>query len=349
LSSIIRSKASLLKSFDEDEVMLSADKEHFNEVLDKFPQQIREAALLTTPSLHQKFSTLFFCGVGGSGMPGEIVKRIISDWPVILVKNYELPSYVGRDSLVFVVSYSGNTEETLETYNQLKQRDATVIAVASGGMLAQQAKEDGCPCIVVPTPSAGPSGFQPRMAIGYQTIPVLNTLARAGLAETIQWKKIADFLDSKKREIKEHAQKLAARIGKKIPIIYSSEHFYAAALKWKIDFNENSKIHSFSHHFPEFNHNEINGYVHGTKNVIVFILRDKDDHPRNLKRIDVISKLLIGKGIDLQVIDSVGSTFVERVFWTIWLGDWVSYYTALSNNVDPTPVAVIEELKKMLK
>jgi len=330
-------------------MVLSADKEHLSEVLDKFPQQIREAALLSTPALHQKFSGLFFCGVGGSGMPGEIVKRIISDWPVVLVKNYELPSTIGKDSLVFVVSYSGNTEETLETYNRLKHRDATVIAVTSGGMLAQYVKDDDCPCIIVPTPKAGSSGFQPRMAIGYQTIPILTTLARAGLAETIQWKKIADFLELKKWEIKEQAQKLASRIGKKIPIIYSSEHFYAAAIKWKIDFNENSKIHAFSNFFPEFNHNEINGYVHGSKDIIVFILKDSDDHPRNLKRIDVVFQLLKTKGIDVYVIESRGSTFVERMFWTIWLGDWISYYTALNNNVDPTPVSVIEELKKALR
>jgi len=323
------------------------DKENFSGVLEYFPEQIRDAAPLGRNITCADFKNIIMCGIGGSGLPGELVKSIVKDVPITLVKDYTLPSFANSSSLVFVVSFSGNTEETLLLYEQAKKRKLQVVAVASGGKLLEKAEHDGTAYIKVPVPkTTGPSGFQPRMAFGLQTIPILNVLGNCGVAEHADWEQVAAFIGDKKKEIKEKASELAKKIGKKIPLIYASSAFYAAALKWKINFNENSKMHAFSNFFPEFNHHEINAFARRNGEYIVFILRDKEDHPRIKKRMDVFEQLV--RDIELVSIESEGGDFVSRLFWMIYLGDWVSYYAAINGGVDPTPIEIVESFKKRL-
>ena len=323
------------------------DSENFAHVLDNFPEQIREAASLGQDiKITVKGSTIIICGMGGSGLPGEIIKRVAKT-PVILVKDYTLPKFVSQKDIVIAVSYSGNTEETLELYDQAKKKGVQLIAVASGGQLAERAKKDNRPLIVVPVPDVtGPSGFQPRMAGGYQTIPLMNLLQDAGI-EKQNWNKCATFLEEEKKSIKALAKKMAEELDNRTPLIYSSEAFFAAAFKWKINVNENAKMHAFCNFFPEWNHNEINAHAK-ENNYHVFILRDEDDHPRIKQRMSIVSTILKKKQIRTTVIDSRGTTYIERLFWTIYVGDWLSYFVALAHGVDPTPVNVIEDLKKAL-
>ena len=316
------------------------DSENFAGVLDSFPQQFREVATLGNDVAVPIKDGLVICGVGGSGLPGEIAKRMVHNIPVLLVKDYLLPSYVRHP--VFVISFSGNTEETLELYEQAK-RVADVVVITSGGELGRRALKDGKKLIRVPVPPAGPSGFQPRMAVGYQTVPLLNVLVRSGVLSPINWTGCADFLEKQKPAIKTQARDIAQHIGAKIPLIYSSEQFYAAAFKWKVNLNENAKAHAFCHAFPEWNHHEINAHERDDR-FVVFMIRDKDDPPRVGKRITILHQHLRSA----YVIDSVGSTWLERVFWTMYLGDWVSYFAALDRGIDPTPITMVEKLKKQL-
>lgn len=320
------------------------DKENLAGVLEKFPKQIVEASALGKDLVFSGFRNVVICGMGGSGLPGEFVRSIVdSKIPIFVVKDYVLPAYVDNYSLVFAVSYSGNTEETLTAYEEARQRGARIVVITSGGELAKKAKENGFPVIVVP------GGIPPRMAIGYQMIPLLNVLERCGFLRAIDWKRVADFLTKELKDIKKQAHELAKKVDTKIPLIYASPVLYAVAYKWKKNFNENVKMHAFSNFFPEFNHNEINGYVKLNGKYIVFILRDRDDHPRNKHRMDVVAQLIKEKGVDVIHIDSKGPDRMSRMLRTVWLGDWVAYYTALALGVDPTPVKIIEDLKKALK
>ena len=321
------------------------DSENFAAVLESFPHQFREVAHLGK-NVHASFNEhVAICGMGGSGLPGEIAKRLVKKLPVLLVKDYVLPSYV--TGTVFIISYSGNTEETLELYEQAKKRSLKIIVITSGGELEKRAVKDNQTLINVPVPHAGPSGFQPRMAVAYQTVPLLNVLATAGIVDASDWNACAAFLEEQKETIKTNAREIAKSIGTSIPIIYSSEQFYAAAFKWKVNLNENAKMHAFCHAFPEWNHHEINAQHDNRFTVIM--LRDKDDPIRVGQRMMLIQAILLNKGVSASIIDSVGSSRIERVFWSMYLGDWVSYYTAIDRGVDPTPITMVEELKKQLK
>ena len=312
--------------------------EAFLRVLEEFPEQVREAARLWRGIRLKPFETIVICGMGGSGLPGEIVRSVVKDVPVILVKDYTLPWFVDEKTLVFAVSYSGNTEETIELYNQAKKKHAQIVVVASGGELAALAMKDELPLVLVP------SGLQPRMAFAYQTIPLLNIL-KVGC----DWNRCAGFLEQERDEVKKLAHELAQLIGKRIPLIYSSAHFFPAAYKWKINFNENAKMHAFCNSFPEWNHNEINGYDSLNGHYLAFFLVDSDDHSRIAKRMTIVRKITEAKGVPVVSVNSKGTDFITRLFWTIWLGDLVSYYFAVSHGVDPLNVPVIEDLKKELK
>ncbi len=319
------------------------DNENFAGVLDYFPEQIRDASKLGKDIKCTPFKDILMCGMGGSGLPGEIVKSVVKDIPITLVKSYTLPAFANA-SLVFAVSFSGNTEETLLLYEQAKKRKLQVIVIASGGKLLEKAERDGTLHVKVPVPKAGKSGFQPRMAFALQTIPILNVLESQGVIKHIGWQRVARFIDDNKERIKQKAKELAQKIGNKIPLIYASEAFYVAALKWKVNCNENSKLHAFCNFFPEFNHHEINAFARPNGEYIVFILRDKDDHPRIKQRMDVFEDMM-GEVIS---VESEGADFISRLFWTIYLGDWVSYYAAINRGVDPTPIEIVEKFKKRL-
>ncbi len=313
------------------------NKEKFLSILERFPKHIQEAAQLGTEIKLKPFDKIVMCGMGGSGLPGELVKSVVKDVPVILVKDYTLPGFVNEHKLVFAVSYSGNTEETIDLYHQARTRKAQIVVVASGGELAELARKDGVQVVTVPP------GLQPRMAFAYQTIPLLDIL-KVGC----DWQRCAHFLESEMEQTKRESHKLAQNLGKRIPLIYSSARFFPAAYKWKIDFNENAKMHAFCNYFPEFNHNEINGYDNLNGDYVVFIIKDTDDHPRIKKRMEVVTKIIEGKGVCVIPVPSKGPDMITRLIWTIWLGDWISYHVAAELGVDPLDVPVIEALKKSL-
>lgn len=313
-------------------------------VLDKFPKQIKEAAEWGKDLTFSGIRNIAISGMGGSGLPGEFLKTYANtSIPIFAIKNYTLPRYISAHSLIICISYSGNTEETLSAYDEAKQRGARIVAISSGGKLEEQAKKDGMPHIKVP------AGIQPRMAFGYQTTPVLNIMINSGLIKKIDFDKLSQFLEKERKDIKKKAKSLAAKAKEKIPIIYSSEHFYPVAYKWKIDFNENAKIHAFCNYYPEWNHNEINGLIKLNGKYFIFILRDKDDHPRIKKRMEITADLIKKKNVDTITIDSKGYDTLSRMLYTVYLGDWTAYYTAINLGIDPTPVKIIEDLKKALK
>lgn len=319
------------------------DKSDLAAVLTMFPDQIREAGQLGGEITVPAPKAVAIAGMGGSGLPGPIVQAVVDLVPVISVREYALPAFIDEQALVVAVSYSGNTEETLAAYAEAKRRGAQTVAIASGGKLLQQAEEDSVPFIRVP------AGLQPRMALGYQTVPILSLLTRCGLAEDVDWDSVARFLKRGLADVKGSAQQLAPLLAPAVPLIYASTRFGIAAYKWKIDLNENAKMHAFSNVFPESNHNELNGFAKPNGEYVVVMLRDAEDHPRIIRRFEAVKRLLAKKGIKVIDIASRGPDFMTRLFWTIWLGDWVSYFVALQRGVDPTPVEMVEELKKALQ
>ncbi|MFC1768237.1 bifunctional phosphoglucose/phosphomannose isomerase [Nanoarchaeota archaeon] len=319
------------------------DKSNMVALLDSFPKQINES--LTLPqgiTGRRDINRIVVGGMGGSAVSGDILKIFMekSNLPVIVVRDYDLPSIVDENSLVFLISYSGNTEETLSLLEQAKKRNCSIIGITSGGKLAEQVDK------VIKIPS----GLPPRYALGYLFFTLIGVLSNSDLI-TIRNEEINELLSilaSKRESFKEKAKELASKLDGKLPIIYSSPRFEPIAYRFKTQINENSKSPAYNNTIPELNHNEIVGYqTMDRRQYLTIFIEDSEDHERIKKRIK-ISKDIMKRTVDIVSIKTVGTSLFSRVFATIYFLDYVSYFLALRKRTDPYPVEMIDELKERM-
>ena len=282
-------------------------------------------------------------GMGGSGIGGEILKSYFHDskFPVFTTKDYNLPKFLDDKTLLFIVSYSGNTEETLEAYKQAADRNLKTVVLAHGGKLEKEAFGNS-PFIKIP------ETIQPRMSYCYQFFSMLGVLENSGLVG--KQKDLVEALEEKMKsmDFEQKAKEISKNIENKIPIIYSSERLKAAAYKWKININENAKTMAFCNVFPEQNHNEINGLINPKAEFVLVFLKDPEDHTMIRKRMEAVKKIASVHGVKSVDVNVTGGNLLEKLITTIYLGDWTSYFLALEYRADPTPVPLIEDFKKML-
>lgn len=336
------------------------DREDMACLLDDFPEQCSRAikiALSSPLPSYKKIDKILVSGMGGSGIGGEILKSVVEKElkiPLAINKDYHIPEFINSRTLVFSVSYSGNTEETLSAYREAEKKRAKIVAITTGGKLSKLAKRDRVPIISIP------SGLPPRASLGYLFFSLLITLERLGLIknkkkecqETLRLlKDLRNKYSLSSKVSANRAKKIALKLHKNLSLIYTSPILSPAGLRWKGELSENSKVLAFSNTFPELNHNEIVGWkcLPGIlKRCYLIILRDKYDSPRIKKRIEITSKIIRGKAKGLDFLYSKGESLLARLFSLIYLGDWVSYYLAILNKIDPTPVEVIDYLKREL-
>ncbi len=317
------------------------DSQNMLQAIKDFPKQCREALGLPQGiAAKGEIRNIVVAGMGGSAIGGDLLKAYLSNAnvPVFVNRDYKVPGFVDKNTLVFAVSYSGNTEETLSSFIDARSKNAQIIAITSGGRLAEE-----CDKVI-----KIPAGLQPRAALGYLFFPMLGILHNSGIAkvrnselnEMISILKQTDKFDSLGAE-------LSKKIKGKIPIIYASENLGAAAFRWKTQINENAKLPAFYNVFSEMNHNEIAGYRGMDKNFAAVLIRDKYDNERIKKRMD-ICKIIMGNAVDVVEAETQGEGLLARMFSAIYLGDFVSYHLAMWNRVDPSPVEIIENMKKKL-
>jgi glucose/mannose-6-phosphate isomerase len=352
----------MLERLNDSETLKSIDAADMLGVTGAFPAQCREAVALAESIDFGKsggsVASIVTLGMGGSGIGGDIVKALLepnSKVPVTVCKGYSLPAFVGPDTLVLAISYSGGTEETMTTFRQAVDAGARIIAITSGGSLNDEAKNRGFPVIKVP------GGLQPRAALGYLSLTVMVALAKLGFIKNIKadidetleiLKMMSEHMGSASPAGNNIAKQLAGRFYEKMPVVYGSEGIPAvAALRWKCQFNENSKVPAFWHQFPELNHNEIVGWQElgdVAEKCCLITLRSPGENARTQKRIEISLPFLEGiVGESLQVW-SEGDSDLARLYSLIYLGDFTSVYLAILNGVDPTPVERIQLLKKKL-
>jgi glucose/mannose-6-phosphate isomerase len=329
---------------DEKEIK-AVDKDDMYQVLNDFPLQMQKGwQLAENIKITDKVDKIIVTGMGGSCLPGEILKSYVPDLaiPIFLSRGYSLPEFVDENTLVFAISYSGNTEETVEALKDAKKKRAQIVVISSGGKVQKIAEEAEHTYIEVP------SGLQPRFAYGYQFLVILRVLQNSNHVES-QDDTIEKTIQTLRKDIfKERAEDLAEKLQDKIPIIYTSDSLKAVSYKWKINFNENSKIPAFSNVFPELNHNEMNGYTLINGNFHIIVIKDDDDHPRIKKRMDIFKSLVKQRGIEITEIALSGPNRLSKMISAIYIGDWVSFYLAILNKQDPTPVKMIEDFKEKL-
>jgi glucose/mannose-6-phosphate isomerase len=305
------------------------------------------------------FAKIVFAGLGGSAIGADLARSYLYNegrLPIAVCREYELPAYVDSSALVFILSYSGNTEETLSAYASAKDKGSTIIAVSSGGALKERAVKDNVTFIEIP------GNLPPRCALGYLSIIPLCVLARLGfigevgpainhmigVLEGLRDKNLNPRIGPKDNI----AKFIASRLYNKFPIIYAaSVHFDVCATRLRCQLNENSKALASSHVFPEMNHNEIVGWQNPKKmfkDFVVLMLRDKTMHPRVAKRMDITADILENEDVNVIEVWSRGEDLLARIFSLIYIGDFVSYYLAILYGIDPTPVERVTYLKKEL-
>jgi glucose/mannose-6-phosphate isomerase len=318
----------------------------------------QEASSVSPKIDRVRIDNIVVAGMGGSAISGDIVRAVAaqeSSVPLTVNRHYELPGYVGPKTLVVASSYSGNTEETLSAFDQARQKGAQVVAITSGGQLGQWAREEGY--TVYPITIDSP----PRAAIAFLTAPLLHLLshleqirdpgtdvrATSRLLETLA----SSFAPEVAGE-ENLCKTLAKTLHQKLPLVYASVHpLEGVALRWKGQFSENSKVLAFANVFPELNHNEIVGWGLDKRlqeRIQVVYLRDRGDHPRIQKRLEITREILTGETAPFVEVWSRGESLLERLFSLIFIGDLTSLYLAVLNEVDPTPVAKIDLLKQRL-
>lgn len=321
---------------------MDVDSQNMKGVLQAFPQQCEEALKMGMGyKLKAKPSALVFCGLGGSAIPAEVFQASFDlKIPIVAHPDYGLPKWVGSDALVFAVSYSGNTEETVDAFREAHKRGCQLIALSSGGKLRELCSMTGVSHIPVPT------GLQPRDAVGYQTIPLINVCIDNGMLPAELRIEIREMISLLSKDYRSKAKELADKLVDKVPILYASRRMRVVARTWKKKFNENAKVQAFANEFPELTHNEIVGYTNPKAAFFAIIIEDDADHPRNQKRMEITKRLLQGKGIPVFSMKLSGSSTLAKIFSSIMLGSWVSYELALNYGTDPSPVEIVEQLKR---
>ena len=303
------------------------------------------------------YHNVMVSGLGGSAIGGDILRTYAFQQaaiPVFVNRGYDLPRFVNQNTLFVAVSYSGNTEETLAAYEEAKNCGAQILAITSGGKLAQNARDDGNTVVAIP------GGLSPRAATGYLLAPLLLSLQSAGILKNVEadiketaavLHSLRDLLQPASRE-RNIAQSIAGLIKDAVPVVWGSANCTEpAALRWKAQINENAKCPAYYNVFPELNHNEIVGFEAPSEllaKIAVIILRDSRDHRRVQQRMDITRNLIEGKVKKVIEVESAGESLLARIYSLIYIGDYVSYYLALEYGIDPTPVKVIDYLKQEL-
>jgi glucose/mannose-6-phosphate isomerase len=317
-----------------------------------FPQQFEQGLKLAREiKIEGEFENVVVSGMGASAWPAEILATWLNlPIPLYINRIYTLPDQATKKSLAIFVSYSGNTEECLTAYQEAIKKGFSMAAITSGGQLKELCQKNDTPLVKIPT------GLVPRMATGYIFTALYSILANSGLIEN----KSSEILDMAKNlkpaEQEKIGQDLAKKLKGKIPLIYTSDALKVLGYIWKIKFNENSKSPAFANYFSELNHNELEGLAHEKEcdfhKQSIFhclILKDTDDHPKIQKRMDLTAKILNETGLPTEIINLTGQTQLEKIFSSILLVDWASYYLAQEYDADPLATETIEEFKEKME
>jgi glucose/mannose-6-phosphate isomerase len=277
-------------------------------------------------------------GMGGSALPVDILNDVLAEdlrRPIGICRHYKLPApETGRRLLVFS-SFSGNTEEVVEPLESLSERESPVALITAGGRLEEIGKERGIPTILIPA-MREPEGFQPRCASGYMVTYLARFLDAVGYVQTPfeLFEALPDFLSG--LELRPKAQEMAEALDGRMPIFYSDEHHaLSLARVAKNKYNENAKRPAFFGALPEVNHNEMIGLSGAREALTVVYFRDPESHPRIQLRYDILKQVLGGGRLEFLEWSIPGSNRLERVFAALALADWISYYAALRQGIDP--------------
>jgi glucose/mannose-6-phosphate isomerase len=337
----------------------AADPEDMLGRIKELGKQIRDAWKIAVdsrlPPAFADVRNITVTGMGGSAIGGDLAAALLADElkvPMTVHRDYGLPAYVGRDSLVIASSYSGNTEETLSAFEEARKRGAKVLALTTGGSLATQARATNYPVVTFSYKA------RPRATLGYSLGLVLGSLTRLGLVRDLSSDLESAVADLARLEERVHegartndAKKLAIELYGRIVFAYGAGVMGVMARRVKGQWNENAKNWSAYDVMSELNHNAVVGFPNpqiAREAISVLMLRSDRDNPRHKIRFDVTRELLDRASIQHKSLQFTGSNMLSEVLQMTLFTDYVTFYVALLNGADPSPNTSIDYLKERL-
>jgi glucose/mannose-6-phosphate isomerase len=304
--------------------------------------RIESARLEPSPS-----AGLFVCGMGGSAIGGDLAAAALGDrltGPLLTVRRYSLPSWATPEWMVLCSSYSGETEETLACLEAAETLGAQRIVASIGGPLVDRARETEVPVVGLP------GIFQPRSAVAYMLVVAAEVAWLAGVAPRLHTEidAAAAFLSEQSETLQQQAREIAALVAGAIPVIYGADLTTPVARRWKTQVNENAKSLAWWSALPEADHNELLGWAGaaGDERPAAIFLEDRDQHPRVARRFELTAAALKSNAAAVVRVETAGETRLERLFWSVMLGDLVSLEFARQRGVDPDTVEPIERFRE---
>jgi len=350
-----------MTNLDDLEVYRKFDPSNMLRRIGELPQQCltawQSAMSFPLPPDYSNVDKVVILGLGGSAIGGDLVHTLAleeSKIPVLVHRDYDLPLLVNASTLVIASSYSGNTEETISSFSQALKMPAKKLAITTGGRLEALSADSGVPVFTFHYKA------EPRTAFGYSFFSLLAIFQKLGLIsiehkdidETIRvLEELSSRLDKGVSLEANPAKRLATKLLGRLVLVYGAGILSKVAYRWKTQLNETSKTSAFYECFPELNHNAVVGYRFPSwlkHKAFVVLLSSPSLHPRILMRYKVTAEILADAGIAHEVVDARGESPLSQIMSAVFFGDYVSYYLALLNKVDPSPVAIIDYLKGRL-
>ncbi len=350
---------------DEAEKVRELDKGNILGSIRDLPEQVKqcweEINAVKLPEDYKRTRNVVVCGMGGSALGGRIVDCLFTDslrGSIEVFTGYNVPDYVGPETLVILSSYSGNTEETLQAAKEAIKRNACSFIIASGGKLAEFASKEKLPAYIF-NPVHNPSA-QPRMGLGYSLTSILNLLARCGFI-SLSEEEIDKSVEMMRGLVKEYdvlspqsanlAKRLSERLLGKLPILVASEHLAGSTHAFKNQLNENAKTFATSFDIPELNHHLLEGLSNprSMKPLMHFIFFESKLYPENIRKRYNLTKDIVEKNdISAEIYELTGSTKVIQVYELLTLSSYVSFYLAMIYGIDPAPIPWVDYFKNKL-
>ena len=350
-----------MNDLDNQEIYQRLDPSKLRDRLRRLPEQCREASsavtLVALPTDFRSVNRVVVAGMGGSAIGGDLLADLASlesYLPVTVWRDYALPRFVDTDTLVLACSYSGETEETLSTFRRAVTQGAKTVVITHGGTLGHEAQREGVPIVQIDYRG------EPRTAIGYSFLAPLLLLASLNLipdqstylAQAIgEMEQLLPTIVEETPVAHNPAKQLAHDLLGRLPVVYGGGIFGGVARRWKTQLNENAKVWAFTELLPEVDHNSVVGYLLPDdirSQAFVALLRPQYLHPRTALRYQLTQELLHEAQIPYRVVDGQGDSGLSQVLTAVLLGDYTSYYLALLQGVDPSPVRAIDRIRERL-
>jgi len=330
--------------------------------IDNLPAQLEKAWKLgQTQALPEitGIRQIIISGMGGSAIGADLLAAYIAPScpiPVSVYRDYGLPAWAhGPETLFIASSHSGNTEETLEAFNAALNNKCQLMAVATGGKLAELAMQ-----AKIPLWKFEHKG-QPRAAVGFSFGLLLAVFARLGtihdpvkeLAETVAtMKKQQETLRPEVPAAYNPAKRLAGQLVGRWVNVYGAGCLAPVARRWKGQVNEIAKAGAGFENLPEADHNALAGLLNPAgilSHTMTLFLRAPSDHPRNRLRTDLTRQEYMVEGLNTEIYEAQGETALAHIWTTLHFGDYMAYYLAMAYGADPTPVEALENFKATMR